>query len=171
MPNPHSPASTLIQPEETPMTLIQAQQIRIESLVEIILTHYTVGEPPVPIEKILTNPPGGLQGVDISDMSLVFGIGENRYEYRLALGRLLYRELCRTGYSGPDAPTDQEPLPYNSEAARYFAMAVLMPRPWLQKAAKRRSNTLQILSDIYQVPGYAMASRLSQCGWRVKGMD
>ena len=153
------------------MTLIQAHQHRIESLVEVILSHYSVAEPPVPIEKILTNPPGGLEGVDIRDMSLVFGVGEHRFEYRLALARLLYRELCRTGYGVQAEPAEAEPLPYNSEAARHFAMAVLMPKPWLDKVAGRRSSTLQNLSEVYQVPGYAMASRLTQFGWRVQGMD
>ena len=153
------------------MALIQADQDRIESLVEVILSHYSVMEPPVPIEKILTNPPGGLDAVDIRDMSLVFGVGEHRYEYRLALARLLYRELCRTEYTGIDAAPDVEPLPYNSEAARHFAMAVLMPLAWLHAAAPRRRATLHDLAETYQVPGYAMAARLANLGYTIKGME
>lgn len=150
------------------MTLSLDIQDHIESLAGTILRDYGVKSPPVPIEKILTNPPGGLEAVDIRDMSLVFGVGEHRYEYRLALGRLLYRELCRTGF-GTAAETAA--LPTNSDAARHFAMAVLMPAAWLRKAARRRRANLHDLSLDYQVPDYAMATRLVQLGYRVKGMD
>lgn len=153
------------------MALTHTVQNHIDSLTNAILNHYRVHEPPVPIEKILTNPPEGIDSVDIRDMSLVFGVGEHRFEYRLALGRLLYRELCRADYRGPEHAPDEVPLPSNSNAARHFAASLLMPRAMLQNAIGDPEATLHDLSLIYQVPDYAMASRLAQLGYYVKGMQ
>ena len=139
------------------------QQQQIEALVASVVEDYGADSPPVPVEKILSDPPQGLNRIDISDLSLVFGVGEHEHEYRLALGRLLYRELCRTGNAGD--------LPYTNDVARQFAMALLMPRDWIKSTARRPLITLHRLSQIYQVPEYAVASRLVQLGLRVRGMD
>jgi hypothetical protein len=135
----------------------------IEALAISVIDDYGVDNPPVPVEKILSDPPQGLQKIDISDLSLVFGVGEHEHEYRLALGRLLYRELCRTGNNGE--------LPYNNDVARQFAMSLLMPHEWVRSTARRPLISLHRLSEIYRVPEYAMASRLVQLGLRVRGMD
>ncbi|HNT76328.1 MAG TPA: hypothetical protein PKH77_15040 [Anaerolineae bacterium] len=146
------------------MTLSPDDQRRIEELTIKIVDHYDFGHPPIPIEKILSDPPEGLASVDISDLSLVFGIGEHRYEYRMAMARLLYREICRT------SATWEESYPYSNDAARYFATSLLVPAKWAVKGAKRPFISLQQLSEDFQVPDYAMASRLVQLGKRVKGM-
>ncbi|MGC9346959.1 MAG: ImmA/IrrE family metallo-endopeptidase [Anaerolineae bacterium] len=139
------------------------QQRQIETLVASIVDGYSTEEPPVPIEKILSDPPRGLSRIDISDLSLIFGVGEHEHEYRLALGRLLYRELCRCGRAGD--------LPYTNDVARQFATALLMPREWIRTTARSPRITLHRLSEIYQVPEYAVARRLVQLGLRVPGMD
>ncbi|MBN2005915.1 MAG: hypothetical protein JXA21_21335 [Anaerolineae bacterium] len=147
------------------MSLSPEDQKRIEDLSVKIVSHYDFKRPPVPIEKILSSPPEGLTSVDISDLSLVFGIGEHRYEYRMAMARLLYREICRT------SATWTESFPYSNDAARYFATSLLVPAVWAVKATKRPFISLQQLSEDFQVPDYAMASRLVQLGKRVKGMS
>ena len=147
------------------MPLDPADQKRIEALSIKIISHYSFKRPPIPIEKILSDPPEGLTSVDISDLSLVFGIGEHRYEYRMAMARLLYREVCRTSESW------EQSFPYSNDAARYFAASLLVPAKWALKAAKRPFISLQQLSEDFQVPDYAMASRLVQLGKRVKGMS
>ena len=147
------------------MPLDIAEQKRIEALSIRIINHYKFKRPPIPIEKILSNPPEGLTSVDISDLSLVFGIGEHRYEYRMAMARLLYREVCRTSVNW------EESFPYSNDASRYFATSLLVPAKWTLKAAKRPFISLQQLSEDFQVPDYAMASRLVQLGKRVKGMS
>jgi hypothetical protein len=139
------------------------QQQQIETLVAAVVDGYGANGPPVPVERILSDPPHGLNRIDISDLSLVFGVGEHEHEYRLALGRLLYRELCRAGNAGD--------LPYTKEVARQFGMALLMPREWIKATARRPLITLRQLSELYQVPEYAVASRLTQLGLRVRGMD
>jgi len=147
------------------MPLSPEEQRRIEELSIRIISHYDFNRPPVPIEKILSDPPEGLTSVDISDLSLVFGIGEHRYEYRMAMARLLYREVCRTSVDW------EESYPYSNDASRYFATSLLVPANWASKAAKRPFISLQQLSEDFQVPDYAMASRLVQLGKRVKGMS
>jgi hypothetical protein len=146
------------------MAISKEEEKRIEALAISVLRDYHVNRPPVPVEKILSDPPKGLERVDISDLSLVFGVGEHRHEYRLALGRLLYRELCRT-QTGPD------PVPYSSDAARQFSLVLLMPTAWITAAARRPLVTLRHLSETFEVPEYAVASRLVQVGQRVRGMD
>ncbi len=147
------------------MSLSPEDQKRIEELSVKIVGYYDFKRPPVPIEKILSSPPEGLTSVDISDLSLVFGIGEHRYEYRMAMARLLYREIYHT------STTWAEPFPSSNDAARYFATSLLVPAVWAVKATKRPFISLQQLSEDFQVPDYAMASRLVQLGKRVKGMS
>ncbi len=147
------------------MALSTDDQRRIEDLATKLIQHYDFKRPPVPVEKILSDPPEGLNSVDISDLSLVFGIGEHRYEYRMAMARLLYREICRASANW------SQDYPYNNDAARFFATCLLIPTSWVVKAAWRPLVTLQQLSEDFQVPDYAMASRLVQLGKRVKGMS
>ncbi len=139
---------------------------RLDALALRILEIYNLSEPPVPIETILQHPPKELlpAAVDITDLSLVFGIGEHRYEYRVAVARLLYRELCRY------KDEHNESLPYTNEAARYFAAALLVPAEWALKYIRRPLTNLQQISEAFQVPEYMMASRLAQMGKRVRGM-
>ena len=147
------------------MPLETTAQKRIEALSIKIISHYKFKRPPIPIEKILSNPPEGLTSVDISDLSLVFGIGEHRYEYRMAMARLLYREVCRTSANW------EESFPYSNDASRYFAASLLVPAKWALKAAKRSFISLHQLSEDFQVPDYVMSSRLAQLGKRIKGMN
>lgn len=146
------------------MGLSAQDQQRIEQLSVKLIDHYNFKRPAVPIEKILSNPPEGLSSVDISDLSLVFGVGEHRYEYRMAMARLLYREICRASSSWAES------YPYSNEAARYFAASLLVPAQWALKSARRPFVSLEQMSEDFQVPEYAMASRLAQLGKRVRGM-
>lgn len=146
------------------MALSTEDQQRIEQLSTRLVAHYDFKRPPVPVEKVLSDPPDGLNSVDISDLSLVFGIGEHRYEYRMAMARLLYREICRASSNWTEG------FPYSNEAARYFAASLLVPVQWATKFARRPFISLQQLSEEFQVPEYAMASRLIKLGKRVKGM-
>jgi hypothetical protein len=146
------------------MTLSKQVRARITRLANQIVAQYHLKEPPVPIETILSNPPGELEKVDITDLSLVFGAGEHRHEYRLGLGRLLYREICRAELEDP-------PMPYTGEAARAFARELLAPAMWLMPAAQRPGVTLSELGDVFQLPEYTLASRLVELGLWVEGME
>jgi len=139
---------------------------RIEQLAYRVIEHYEYKRPPIPIEEVLAKPPQGMQSMDMSDLSLVFGIGEHRYEYRMAMGRLFYREIARHGSNGWAG----EEVPYNNDASRYFSACLLAPLEWVQKTARRPLITLEQLSEIYKVPEYVMSSRLAQLGKRVRGM-
>ena len=146
---------------------LTANQIKlIEELAQEIIDSYNFREPPVPIEKILKSPPPNLLvNVDISDLSLVFGIGEHQHEYRMAVARLLYREICRQDNSKVNR------MPYNKEAAHQFAAALLIPQKWVPRATRWPWVTLIKVSEKFQVPEYAMAARLAQLGREVRGMD
>lgn len=139
------------------MALTKAQQDQLEALAAKILDSYTFVGPPVAVERILSKPPLGLAAVDISDLSLIFSAGERQYEYRLALGRLLYREILRDDSVGKD-------LPFTREAAAYFAMALLLPAAWIQDALTAHGATLEALSARYQVSRETMSRRLKQLG-------
>ncbi len=146
------------------MPLSKQVRSRITKLANQIVAQYHLKGPPVPIETILSNPPGELDRVDITDLSLVFGAGEHRHEYRLGLGRLLYREICRAGLQEP-------PMPYTGEAARAFARELLAPAMWLTPAAQRPGVTLNDLGEAFQLPEYTVASRLVELGLWVEGME
>ncbi len=148
------------------LALTTTDQQRLESLADRILAHYDTKRPPVPVETILQHPPEGmLEAVDITDLSLVFGMGEHRYEYRMALARLLYRELCRK-----QNLLGENPRSYN-EASRYFAAVLLIPQKWILRATRWPLVTLQQLSEDFRVPEYVMSTRLSNLGKHVRGMD
>lgn len=151
----------------TPTAPSEEQKKQLETLALDLLESSHCTRPPVPVEQILAHPPPGLQSVDVGDLSLVFGLGDHRYEYRLAMARLLYREICRSGAKG----WAKMQLPFNNEAARYFATCVLIPAPWLNKALRNPLVTLEQLSEMFQVPDHAMASRLVQLGKKVRGMS
>lgn len=139
------------------MALTKAQHDQLEALAARILDSYTFIGPPVAVERILSKPPLGLTAVDISDLSLIFSAGEHQYEYRLALGRLLYREILRDDSVG-------KALPFTREAAAYFAMALLLPAAWIQDSLEAQGNTVETLSARYQVSRETMARRLKQLG-------
>lgn len=141
-------------------------QTQLDALIVRILDYYNLKHAPVPIERMLAHPIEGLPQVDMTDLSLVFGIGEHRYEYRMAMGRLLYREICRLGKSGWAG----EEFPYSTDAARYFAVGLLVPTEWLQKAIRRPLINVATLSETFQVPDYVIATRVSQIGKRIRGM-
>ena len=146
------------------MTLSKDARAQITRLANRIVAQYHLKAPPVPVETILSNPPGELEKVDITDLSLVFGAGEHRHELRLGLARLLYREICR-------ADLEEPPVPYTGEAARTFARELLAPAMWLTPAARRSGVTLSDLGEEFQLPEYTVASRLVELGLWVKGME
>ncbi|HEY89741.1 MAG TPA: hypothetical protein G4N98_08445 [Thermoflexia bacterium] len=149
-----------------PATLTKDEEKLITALAEQIIDNYDFHEPPVPIEQILKSPPPNLLGaIDISDLSLVFGIGEHHHEYRMAVARLLYREICRQeSINGGN-------MPYSKEAAHLFAAALLIPQKWIARATRWPWVTLINISEKFQVPEYTMAARLAQLGRNVRGMD
>ncbi len=147
-------------------TLTKDEEKLITALAEQIIDNYNFHEPPIPIEQILKSPPSNLLGaIDISDLSLVFGIGEHHHEYRMAVARLLYREICR------QESTNGGDMPYSKAAAHHFAAALLIPRKWIARATRWPWVTLINVSEKFQVPEYAMAARLAQLGRKVRGMD
>ncbi len=146
--------------------LTNEERRRLDKLAKEVLAYYAFKRPPVAIERILQEPPTNLiEAIDVSDLSIVFGIGEHRYEYRMAMARLLYREICRSG------DRLAQGLPTGNEASRYFASTLLMPREWVLRATRHPFITLEKLSADFQVPPYVMAARLAQLGRRVRGME
>ncbi len=148
-----------------PTSLTENQKKRLEREAERVLSSYRIRKPPLPIERVLSEPPEVLEAVDIADLSLVFGKGDHRYEYRMAIARLIYRELCR------QEAAQGTGMPYTAEASQYFAATLLVPRAWLQRATRWPWNDLHKLSETFQVPEYVMASRLSELGKHVRGME
>lgn len=148
-----------------PDPLTEEQKDQIEALARRIRAYYDFKKPPVAVERILHEPPQDLiDSVDLSDLSLVFGTGEHQHEYRMAIARLLYREICHHQMS------EENSLPYTSQAIRYFAVSLLIPARWVRRATLWPWNDLRKISNTFQVPEYVMASRLAQLGKEVSGM-
>ncbi len=147
-----------------PSALTDEDREKIETLAEKILEAYGAKEPPVPVEQIAARPPKGLKSLELENMSYVFGFGEHQHEFRMALTRLLYRQICDSGWAGVE-------LPYTRDAARYFASCLMMPRSWVLKAIRNPFVDLTRLSEKFQVPEYEMGTRLAQLKKKVRGMQ
>ena len=131
----------------------------LTALAESILTYYQVDEPPVPIERMLQAPPQGMSPIDTTQISFTIGHGLYKYEPRLAMGRLLCREIARNLDVQHTVNVNITSLAYTD--LRFFARTLLMPLSWLE-AITRKRTTLEEISQTLQVPLYAVVTRLAE---------
>jgi hypothetical protein len=138
----------------------------LDRLAAEVLQYYAVNQPPVPVEQMLREPPAGLTGIDPNKVSFVMEHGLYNYAPRLAMARLLCRELTRNGTAKKAFGID---VPQASYAGmKLFARCLLMPPHWMQRLVEQGLSVEQI-SAYLQVPSHAVVTRLAELGLPVPG--
>jgi hypothetical protein len=145
----------------------EATRLALSHLAEGLLQYYDVGQPPVPVEQMLREPPPGLTGVDPTRISSILEHGLYNYAPRLAMARLLCRELTRNGMVKEEFGIDVPSISYAD--LKYFARYLLMPPHWMRRLAEQGLSVEQI-SVYLQAPSYAVVTRLAELGLPVPGM-
>ena len=141
-------------------------RLLILRLAATLLDRYQVHAPPVPIERMLTDPLLDLLETNPRKISSGVGHGIYRYSPRLAQARLLYRTLSDSSaarQAGLDAP-----WPASRREVKYFARCLLMPEDWIRAlpAADRLPETI---GEKFQVPAFEAIIRLTELDLAVPG--
>ena len=135
-------------------------------LAEVLLEYYGVTQPPVPVERMLKQPPAGI-GVDTAQISLVMEHGLYSHAPRLAMARPLCREISRSkGVASTLGADVRQPVSYSD--VQFFARCLLMPPHWVQNMVSQGLSVEQISLQL-QVPSYAVVTRLAELGLPVPG--
>ena len=130
-------------------------------LAEALLRYYNVARPPVPVEQMLQEPPAGLAGIDSSKISSTMEHGMYYHAPRLAMARLLCREIVRSEAAMEMLGIDVSPLSHTD--VKFFARCLLMPPHWVRRLVEQGLSVEQI--GVYlQVPSYAVVTRLAELG-------
>jgi hypothetical protein len=145
-----------------------ATRLALIQLAEALLRQYSVTGPPVPIERMLEEPPAGLAGTSSDQVSFIMEHGLYRYEPRLAMARLLCREIARNGAVRESFGVDVSSFSYTD--LKFFARCLLMPSNWVRAMAEQKLSVEQI-SDRLQAPSYAVVTRLAELGLPVPGTE
>ena len=136
-----------------------ATHAALATLAEKLREHYGVVEPPVPIERMLEEPPPGLGKLDLDQISSVMEHGLYSHAPRLAMARLLCREIARSKAARAHLGVD---VPIKSYAEiKFFARCLLMPSLWIQQLSEQGLSVEQI-STYLQAPSYAVVTRLAE---------
>lgn len=140
---------------------IEAVRANLTRLAEALLQYYEVARPPVPVERMLREPPTGMDGVDPDQISSIVEHGLYSYDPRLAMARLLYREMVRAGVTKSAFDIDLPSVSYDE--MKFFARCLLMPAQWMRWLAGRGLSVEQ-MSHYLQAPPYAVVARLAELG-------
>jgi hypothetical protein len=137
----------------------EAEAIRpnLVYLANALLQYYNVADPPTPIERMMKEPPVGLNQLDLDKISNVMEHGLYNYAPRLAMARLLCREITCS-------PVTEKRFGVSVSAATYadikfFARCLLMPSRWVYRLARQGLSIEQISAHL-QTPSYAIVTRL-----------
>ncbi len=138
-------------------------------LAESLLRYYDVAAPPVPVEQMLKEPPAGLTVIDLTLISSVMEHGLFSHEPRMAMARLLCREIAQSAAAKEILGVDVSPSISYAEM-KFFARRLLMPAPWLHELVEQGLSIDQ-LSEHLQVPAYAVVTRLAEIGLTLRDME
>jgi hypothetical protein len=141
-------------------------RMRIHRLADALLERYNVSGPPVPVERMLTDPLLDLWKTDPTQMSAIMGHGMFRYAPRLAQARLLYRTISESDAArsqGLDAP-----WPVTRREVKYFSRYLLMPAAWVRRLPET-DQTPERIGEIFQVPTFDAIVRVGELGLPVPG--
>lgn len=145
---------------QTSTASAEAVRLNLSRLAEALLRYYSVTEPPVPIERMLKEPPAGLAAIDSNQVSYIMEHGLYRYEPRLAMARLLYREIANSA-TAMKALGVNVPSSISYADVRFFARCLLMPSGWITTLSQQGLSIEQI-SIYLQVPPDAVITRLAE---------
>lgn len=138
----------------------EAVRSDLARLAESLLRYYHVTEPPVPIERMLKEPPAGLSTIDPDQVSYIMEHGLYRYEPRLAMARLLYREIAHSAAAMETLGVKVSPSISYADT-RLFARYLLMPADWITMLYQQGLSVEQI-GTYMQVPTDAVITRLAE---------
>ncbi len=143
-------------------------RLDLARLAEALLRYYDVHAPPVPIERMLQKPPTGIS-IDFNQISFIMEHGLYRYEPRMAMARLLYREIAHS-LTAQEALGVRAPQFVSPAEVKFFARCLLMPPGWLKVLAEQGLSLEQISGQL-QVPSDAVIIRLTELGLPVPGTE
>ena len=153
------------RPENEPVISPQTRLL-IHRLAAVLLDRYQVHAPPVPIERMLTDPLLELCETNPRKISSGVGHGLYRYSSRMAQARLLYRTLSDSSAAreaGLDAP-----WPASRREVKYFSRCLLMPEDWIC-ALPETDRVPEIIGEKFQVPDFEAIIRLTELDLAVPG--
>lgn len=141
----------------------------LRQLTERLLKMYDIHQPPTPIERMLHEPPPGLNEVDPSRMSFVMEHGLHRHAPRAAMARL----MCRMILKNPDVQRAwgiafEEPVSYAD--MKFFSRNLLMPTAWVERLSQK-GLSVEELSTEFQVPPYDVVTRLAELGLPIPDVE
>lgn len=146
----------------------QATRASLTRMADALLEYYRVSEPPVPVEQMLDEPPQGVGPIDPSKVSVILEHGLYSYEPRLAMARLLCREIVRKEWLKDSSGMDRQSLSYAH--LKYFARCLLMPADWI-RALREQGLSVAQMSEYLQVPSHAVVTRLAELSLSVPETD
>jgi hypothetical protein len=141
-------------------TQTEAVRPDLARLAEALLRYYDVTHPPVPVERMLREPPVGLSGVDLDQLSLVMEHGLYHYAPRLAMARLLCREIAHSAPAMKALETSVSPSISYADM-KFFARCLLMPPGWV-KTLSQQGLSVEQISTYLQVPTDTVITRLAE---------
>ena len=130
-------------------------------LANALLQYYNVTRPPTPIEQIVKEPPVGLSRLDLDKISDVMEHGLYNYAPRLAMARLLCREITRSNVTKEKFGVDVSSATYSD--IKFFARCLLMPSRWMYRLSRQGLAVEQISARLH-APSYAVVTRLVELG-------
>jgi len=137
-------------------------------LANALLQYYNVTHPPTPIEQMAKKPPAGLQELDLDKISNIVEHGMYNYAPRLAMARLLCREITRSIITQERFDVDLSTATYAD--VKFFARCLLMPSRWVYELS-RQGLSIEEISTRLQVPSYALVTRLVELGLPIPNTD
>lgn len=123
--------------------------VRLEAVVQELLTIYEVSAPPIPVEMILQSPRDGMwDELDITQISgsfLQVGVG---YSVRMPMARVLARHITRSEW-GITRSVNQ--LVADEPTLHAFARILVMPAQMVMEL-KEDARTPDLLAAHFEVP-------------------
>jgi hypothetical protein len=137
-------------------------------LANALLQYYNVTRPPTPIERMVERPPVGLKKPDLDKISDVMEHGLYNYAPRLAMARLLCREITHSAITKKRFGVDVSAATYSD--IKFFARCLLMPSRWVYRLV-RQGLSIEQISIHLQTPSYAVVTRLVELDLPVPKAD
>jgi hypothetical protein len=141
--------------------ITEAIRPNLTYLANALLQYYKATQPPTPIEQMIKKPPAGLGKLDLDKVSNVTEHGMYNYAPRLAMARLLCREITHNEAIMKRFGVDVSAANYAD--IKFFARCLLMPSRWVYELSKQELSIEQISARL-QVPSYALVTRLVELG-------
>jgi 16S rRNA (guanine(966)-N(2))-methyltransferase RsmD len=130
---------------------------QMERMVCRLIDLFAITAPPIPIERMLQNPAGGLWGeIDPSTLSLGFFNVSVPFSPRMSLARFLARTVAASEWGRTVGIPDLDP---DEPLFQAFARMLVMPAPMIHEL-KEEARTPALISVHFEVPEEDAARRL-----------